>query len=114
MLIAYVISRTAGECALAVLLFCDWTHRLPVATAAVVVPIDIVVPEVDVPRVARGARIKGRGPVEAVGTRIAEVGIVPFACGREENAVAIGGGNYSSTYSCTVIVCCPSPGTLCQ
>ena len=68
--------------------------------------------EDDVPRVARIARIERRGPVVAAGTGIAEIRVAPATGSGKENAVAVRGGKYSSTYSCTVIVCRPSPCAL--
>ena len=56
---------------------------MPVVTV-VVVPVDIVGIEVDVPRVVRVVRIEGRRPVVAVGARIVEIGIVPVASGGKE------------------------------
>ena len=70
--------------------------------------------EGDEPRGARIlARIERRGPGVAVVTGIDETRAFSVTGSWKENAVAIGGGNYSSLYACTVIVCCPSPGTLC-
>ena len=77
------------------------------------VPDDIGGIEVDVPRAARVDRIERRRPVVAVGTRIGEIRVDPATGSGKEDAVAVCGGNYSSLYACTVIVCCPSPGTLC-
>ena len=84
---------------------------MPVAT--VEVPVHTVGIEVDAPREVRIVRIERRRPVVADGTRIVEIRADPVTSGGKENAVAISGGNYSSLYACTVIVCCPSPGTLC-
>ena len=86
---------------------------MPDATR-VEVPVQIGVIEEDAPRVARNALIgiDRRRPVVAVGTRSDEIRVAPVTGSRKENAVAIGGGNYSSLYARTVIVCYPSPGTL--
>lgn len=75
-------------------------------------PENIAGREVDVPRVARIDRMERRGPVEAVGPGIVAIRAAPGTGSGKENAVAVRGGNYSSTYSCTVIVCHPSPCAL--
>ena len=69
--------------------------------------------EADVPRVGRIVRNERRRPEPAGGTGTIEIRVVQATGGGKEDAVAIGGGNYSSIYACSVIVCCPSPGSLC-
>ena len=67
---------------------------MPVVTV-VVVPVDIVGFEVDVPRVVRVVRIEGRRPVVAVGPGIVKVRVVPVACGGKDSPSAgrlTGGG----------------------
>ena len=69
-------------------LFYDGTDRKPVVTVDVV-PVHTVRIEVHAARVVRDARIEGRRPVVAVGTGTVEIGIVPVAGGRKEDAIAI-------------------------
>ena len=68
--------------------------------------------EVDVFRVARAGRIKGRRPVVAVGPRIVEFIFDPAASSRQEYAVAVSiAGNESSV---NIIACGPCPCALCD
>ena len=60
---------------------------MPVVTV-VVVPVDIVGIEVDVPRVVRVVRIERRRPVVAVRTRIVEIRVVPVTGSRKERLSA--------------------------
>lgn len=74
---------------------------MPVVTV-VVVPVDIVGIEVDVPRVVRVVRIERRRPVVAVGTDIVEIGVVPVTRGGKERLSAdrlTGGGVPPLTFS---------------
>lgn len=62
------------------------------------------------PRVVRAVRIEGGRPVEAAGTRTAEIAIVPAASGGKEDAVAVA----VASDQCSVhpILCGPSPGAI--
>ena len=74
---------------------------MPVVTV-VVVPVNIVGIEVDVPRVVRIVRIERRGPVVAVGTGIVEIRVVPVTGSGKERLSAdhlTGGGVPPLTFS---------------
>lgn len=65
----------------------DWTNRPTVVAVVVVVPVDAARNEVEVPRVARIARIRRRGPVVAVRAGAAEARVVAEAGSRKEDAL---------------------------
>ena len=87
---------------------------MPVVTVEAEAPVHTVGIEVDGPRDARIVRAARRRPVDAVGTHIVEIRVVPVTGSRKEYTVPVGRFNQSTVDSAAIVVRYPSPGTLCH